>query len=278
MGGALDITGEPTTLFDGDVNASWTAEQSIATLAEAAGVDSGDALRLIKESEQIERSNTINWFQELVLGSEYYSRIYQRKPQFSTDSYLQLHDERLLSPGSAEKILSWAQTPGMGAVIMTNRPSFGVNGAVGMPDASFGKSLVGLDSLRVIGSGEMEWLSDHTGRDLGLVIKPSREHGLAAILTAAGWTEEESLRYLARGPEDWHAADLSHLHGSQVTVFEDAPGGMVSMQAAANTLNGIGLEVTLRKIGVASRRAKSAALIDQGAEVFADIEQALASL
>ena len=220
----------------------------------------------------------MNWFQELVLGSQTYQSLYRKPPRFSNGSYLKLYDERKLSPQNAERILDWAGSNGRAAAIMTNRPSSGPPGFAGAPDAEMGAALVGLSELPLVGFGEITWLAERTGRDAGTLTKPSWVHALAAIMAASGWPIEDCLRLAARQPEKWELSDLTDLNGGRVTVFEDTPGGMLAVQAAGDLLANLGIGLNIRKIGIAADESKRAALAAQGAVVFPEIDQALASL
>jgi phosphoglycolate phosphatase-like HAD superfamily hydrolase len=233
---------------------------------------------LMAESESIQYSPTLNWFQELILGSENYERIYQKKPQFQIESYLQQYDERLLNETQAEKVVRWADRSGHGAAIMTNRPSIGPSGFAGMPDSEMGSDLVGLAALPLVGKGEILWLAAHTDRPVEHFSKPTWKHAMAAILVASGWPVEKSLKFVGEQPADWNTSDLQFLNPSRVMVFEDTPGGLVAAGEAGELLNGIGLQVEVQKIGVAKKEAKQSALSAHGASVYADINQALASL
>ena len=57
------------------------------------------------QSESIDSSSTMNWFQELVLGSETFETIYQKQSQLNVESFLIRYDTPKLSRSNAEKIL-----------------------------------------------------------------------------------------------------------------------------------------------------------------------------
>jgi phosphoglycolate phosphatase-like HAD superfamily hydrolase len=241
-------------------------------------LDAVPAVELMENSESIHHSPTMNWFQELILGSELFKTSYQKEPQFQQESYLLLYDQRRISEPTAEKLLRWVEQPEFGAAIMTNRPSSGPPGFKGEPDAKMGTALVGLASLPLIGFGEIIWLAEATGRDVGELSKPGWPHALAAILTASGWSLEDSLAYV-RGEINTPSRDkLTHLQDSTITVFEDTPGGLVAVQEAGVLLNEKGLRVAVRKVGIAADETKQTALSARGAEVYPDINQALADV
>lgn len=251
---------------------------AIEELAAQSGIPVELVNGLVAQSESIQHSPTLNWFQELILGSDNYTSIYQKEPQFRTESYLMQYDQLQLNEAHASNVLKWAERPGHGAAIMTNRPSRGPSGFSGMPDAEMGAQLVGLASLPLVGKGETLWLAAHTGRPAEYFAKPTWKHGLAAILVAGGWSVEESLKFVATQPAEWNTSALNFFQDSKVTVFEDTPGGLVAVQEAADLLNGLGLHVEVQKIGIAKEVAKRSTLSAQGAIVYSDINKALESL
>lgn len=251
---------------------------AIQEMATQSGVPVDLVRGFVAESESIRHSPTLNWFQELILGSKNYTSIYQKQPQFRTESYLMHYDKRQLNKAQAGNVLRWADESGHGAAVMTNRPSRGPSGFSGMPDAEMGIQLVGLAALPLVGKGEILWLAAHTGRHVDCFAKPTWKHALAAILVAGGWPVEDSLKLVGEQPAEWKTSVLHFLQDSKVTVFEDTPGGLVAVQEAADLLNGLGLQVEVQKIGIAEEVAKQSTLSAQGALVFSDINQALASL
>jgi hypothetical protein len=252
--------------------------KSIQTLIEQYHLPSSEASELVNKRESIQHSPTLNWFQELILGSDVFSDTYHKPAQLKTESYLKLFDQRLLSEGSAEQVIQWARNKDCGAAIMTNRPSRGLPGIQAAPDAEMGAALVDFDSLSLVGYGEVSWLAQETHRDPGELSKPAWPHALAAILTAGGWSLKHSLNYLIQSLETHQPDNLHHLENCQITVFEDTPGGVIAVQAAGRLLNELGLGVKLRKIGIADDPVKQAALAAHGAAVYSDINLALASL
>jgi len=251
---------------------------AIERLAAKANVPADLVCWLVAQSESIQRSPTINWFQELVLGSESYTSTYQKRPQFETESYLKLYDERLLNEPQTERVLRWTDKPDHGAAIMTRRPSSGLPGFATAPDANMGAALVGLENLPIVGYGEICWLAAQTGREVIDLYKPAWEHALAAILAASGWSLERSLAYVGKSLSEWEVSDFHGLYGSTIIVFEDTPGGMIAVQEAGDLLNSIGLQVKVQKVGVADEGSKQSTLFAQGATVYPNINKALEKL
>ena len=256
-------------------------ERSISALrllAEDTGLLSEEAIRWVTISESIAVSPTINWFQELILGSELFARTYQKPAKFSIESYLSQYDRPILSSQSVEKLLAWSAKPERGAAVMTNRPSSGPDGFEGSPDADMGLELVGLNGIPVIGYSEIEWIAEQTGLGAGTLNKPHWAHALSAILTAYGWGYEKSLNEIVGVIEDDRRVkeSLSFLNGGRIRVFEDTPAGLAALDHTADVLKKNGVQVTVEKIGIATDPVKSQALADRGAQVFPDVNTALA--
>lgn len=241
--------------------------------------DLRDSLKkLVADSESIHYSPTMKWFQELILGSERFKKVYQKQSQLETESYLELYDQSLLSKEYARKLIHWANEKNHGAAIMTNRPSGNFIGCEGSPDAKLGIDLVSLDSLPLIGLGEMGWLANQTGRDIRDLIKPGLTHALFTILAAGGWALEKIIEKIIPGENMLHGDELLHLKNSRITVFEDTPGGLVSVDKAAAWFNEFGLCIEVQKIGIAEDKLKGLALSENGAQVYSNVNQALSSL
>ena len=250
---------------------------ALENLGKKYGVSVDGLKALVLESESIESSPTFNWFQELILGSDEFAKIYKKSAQFKTDSYLKLYDEPLLSKPMAEKLMYWVRRNGNGAGIMTMRPSIGLEGFAIDPDAQVGAELVGVAGLPIFGRGEIGWLAGKTGRHVEEFRKPAYAHALAVILAASGWTVADSLLYAARPVEAMRFDDLQHLNDSTITVFEDTSGGMVSVEEAGKVLKQAGLRIDVRKAGVTTDTGKQAALASIGAVMYRDINEALAA-
>jgi hypothetical protein len=252
---------------------------AVESLAAKTDTDHRQTREIILQAENIHLSQTLKWFQEMILGSARYARVYDRKPVFDTTSYLKKYDLPKLSGGNAKNLLKWVIDPLNGAVIMTNRPSLGPSEFLkGALDAQLGANLVGLGNIPLIGFGDIAWLTAQCGLVGADFSKPAWQHGLAAILAASGWELKKSLSSVAGNSDALHAADLTHLQGSTITVFEDTTSGLIAVQKAAEILERLGIMVTLHLVGITDVPTKRAALLAQGASVYADINQVLVSL
>ncbi len=141
-----------------------------------------------------------------------------------------------------------------------------------------GAALVGLGDLPLVGFGEITWLAGQTDQDAGALTKPSGYHALASILAASAWSLKETLMYMGNLSSGWKSSDFNYLQASTITVFEDTPDGIVSVQEAGNLLDEMGIRVKIQTIGIAADEHKQSALADHGAEVYPSINHALKAL
>lgn len=219
----------------------------------------GDAQR-IRESETL-TSPSYKIFQELILGSADFERVYGIKASLNVESYLLQFDKPLLETSTRNRLLAWLEHSEHGCVVMTNRPSSE------MPDAGYGLRLVGLDALPLVGNNDMRWLAGQVGGDGVDFLKPNAVHALAALLAATGRGLKESLLG-AHGL--LNGAGVDGLAVGEIVVFEDTSGGLMSVGAVGELLG-----VPVKKIGIAPSAVKAAFLRAQGAQVFDDINVAL---
>ena len=251
---------------------------AVVNIAKQYGVAADSAMQVLENSISIDTSETINVFEELVLGSARYHQVYGKKPRFSKESYLLEYDRKLLEDSAADKVVQWANEPGHGAALMTNRPSKGPMNFRKSPDAELGLGMIGLDSLPVIGFGEVSWLAEQSGKKVEEIGKPGMAHALAAILAACGWPIMKSLEYSILESDDTRIGELQQLKGSTILVFEDTPAGIVAVQEAVDFLNQAGLDIHVKKYGIGDEEAKIEALTAQGAVIYPEINRALEDL
>ncbi len=223
------------------------------------------SVQMIRQSETLQ-SPIYRTFQELILGSADFERIYGEKSSLDVESYLLQFDEALLETSTRERLLAWLEHPEHGCAVMTNRPSSE------MPDADYGLRLVGLEGIPLVGYNDMEWLAQQVGGEASDFSKPAAGHALSAALVSTGRELQESLlstHGLLNG------ASAEGLVFEEIVVFEDTPGGLISVGAMGEVLREKGLPVLVQKIGIAPDVVKGGYLRAQGAEVFDDINVAL---
>ena len=232
---------------------------------------------LILGARMAESSLTHRTFQELVLGSAEFRRVYGLTPEMECESYLLQYDLSNLPEGKPKKdLMDWLSTADHTAAIITSRPSRAPAGVFSTPEAEFGAKLAGLEDVPILGWGGLCWLGLQTHVNPQSFCKPSPVHALAAMRLAVGVGQETALteaadlvRYGLASP-DWDV-----LRGIEVTVFEDTPGGIRSLQAAAKVLGKLGVALQTCYFGIAREEVKVKALKACSARVFPSLTEAL---
>lgn len=231
---------------------------------------------LLRQARLGDHSLTYRLFQELVLGSQEFTRLYPYPAQLNTPSYLLLHDRACLEAWQKTGLDGWLDKPGNAAAIITSRPNIPPGGGVIPPEAELGAQLVKLTMLPIAGWGSLVWLGARLGIDPQHVLKPHPVHALAALQLALGrpapqaLEEAASLGWLGKPSPAWQP-----LHGVQVSVFEDTPAAIRSLQSAQKLLTSSGVEITISCFGIATHPLKKQALEHYGARVYPGLAQAL---
>jgi hypothetical protein len=180
----------------------------------------GDMQRIL-ESETIQSPST-RVFQELILGSADFERIYGVASSLDVESYFLQFDRPLLETSTRERLLAW--------------------------------------------------LAQEVGGETVQFLKPNAAHALAALLRSTGRGLQESL---LGAHELLNGASVDGLDVDEIVVFEDTPGGLISVGAMGELLREQGMDVMVKKIGITNSPVKGEFLRMQGAEVFDDVNKAL---
>lgn len=228
---------------------------------------------------------TTRIFQTHTLGSARYTEAYGVPAPLERESTLSTHDRPLLSPEMRDRLLAWSAEPGHGAAIFTARPSLPpvrterVRENVYSPEAELALELLGLDGqIPLMAQGSVGWLARQRGRSPAEYVKPSPVQALAAIGAATSGDEPASLLAAVALAEDGRLeGPLAALRGRRVdvTVFEDATGGIRATLSAARMLQAAGLDVCARAIGVSPHPDKRAALAAVADHVVDDVNAGL---
>lgn len=232
--------------------------------------------RILQTGRTFAASLTHQIQQELVLGSELFTRTYGQPARLRTPGYLLTYDAPRLSPAERQGLLAWLGVPDRRAVIFTNRPSLAPVPGASTPEAEIGARLVGLEELPILGWGGLVWLAGQRGANPDLLSKPAPIHALAALRRACGDSPEAALQAAADLALDGRIdPGWQRLAGAQVTVFEDAIVGLLSLNAAGQILQAAGVPLAIRLVGVSAQPEKQVALAGAGAQVFSSLPEAL---
>ena len=141
-----------------------------------------DYLKLVLGSGvDVDRSPTLRFFQEVVLGSNQYSQTYAYPACLDTKSYLELYDRKVLTEKNRRGLDEWLKSDNCHAVIFTNRPSQPPAGFFSTPEAEIGARAIDLGDLPIVGAGSLSWLANLESRPWDTYYKPSPVHTLAAL-------------------------------------------------------------------------------------------------
>jgi len=243
-------------------------ERAVRHLAEEFGVDPAEPVALIRNSETV-HSFPFDIFQEMILGSAAFERIYGIKSRLNTESYLSAFDRPLLETDVRKRLFSWLEDSERGCTIMTNRPSRR------MPDAAYAQKLLRLEKIPLAGYGEMTWLAEQFGGEAAEYSKPSPIHALSAVLSTMDKAPNDCLTEAHAAVQGKLSEDILRLDGHTFWVLEDTPAGIISAGAMGDLLRQHGLDVDVKKFGITDSVVKGEYLRTHGAEVFESVNDAL---
>ena len=144
---------------------------------------------LLGNTRDVRRSPTTRIFQQLILGSETFTRVYGLQAEIQSGSYLQAMDRPLLTPVSRDFLRGGMREERFYCAGLTLRPSLppvqNKNGnAIYSPETELARHFIGLDSMPIIGYGEMNWLAEQLGLEADSLIKPAPYQALTALASA----------------------------------------------------------------------------------------------
>ena len=217
---------------------------------------------ILLNCRDIYKSPILPIHQEIVLGSLEFERNYQLKPQLNIDSYLLHYDKPVMTQHQVSVLQDWLAKPTHHAGILTNRPSRTPSDYLSSPEAELGASLVGWDSMPLLGSGMLAWfaVTKHKLPDF-VYFKPSPVHTLGLLQMIAGNPLEKALNTAtALANNHGNKDEWLWLHGSKIFIFEDSAKGLKSGLSALERLNDIGVHPDFHFVGVTDNPIKYQAL------------------
>jgi hypothetical protein len=224
----------------------------------------------------------MRYFQHLAIGSHNIQPTYDIEAQFSSSAYLQEYDISLLSEKQCVQVSAAIEAGKIGAVVYTARPSLPpVDVTIPTlgysPEAELARTLVGLETLPLIGLGRLRWLATQTGADVATLVKPSPVQALAAI--GAAWSKQETASLMAAWAlfdEQRLISPLENLPALTVHVFEDSPGGLRAVRDAVTALNHVGLAITYQPYGITpASGTKYEAMTQMNVRTYRSVNEAI---
>ena len=250
---------------------------------------SGVLQQLLGATRRLETSRTTAVFETFTLGHEVYTRATGMPVEVQSEPLLVLHDQALLNPQTRDRLRWLSQHQGLRMSAYTARPSLPDQMpdeflAMFTPEAEMALDVIGWPELLLVGSGQTGEASRRLGEHEERMTKPSPYHAVAAI--AAAWMDSRpaALAWMRQVFCFYERGDLRPplplVNGAapqalRLHIFEDSPTGMRGGLAAVSLFEGLGLPVKLHLWGVSEHIEKAAALRALGAEVFADVNQAV---
>ena len=251
---------------------------------------------LLGTTRQIIECKPIRYFQNLILGDIEFEKVYGVRADFKTESYLLRYDRLALSPQIHDRLIQALQEDHVRAAAITARPSRPPKEIIEekagySPEAEFAVEILGLPNLPIIGCGRLQYLGELLNKSDGFdaFVKPAGTHALAGI--GAAWCKSElaGLRFAGAHYQEscgnakekfltYDGLTWDHFPRQlKIQVFEDSPGGLRSAKQACDWMILNGVQTQLKMYGVAVNPDKVAALENEGALVYADVNEAVFS-
>jgi hypothetical protein len=237
------------------------------------------------------QSLTTQIFTTFSLGHEVYQQAMRLQPLFESESLLHKHDLPLLTEQIRDGLNATQQRGEIHMAAYTARPSLPDDPAqevlaVFAPEAEMAVAQVGLEGIVIVGSGQTGEAAWQLGENEDRLTKPAPYHALAAAAAALtgsrqlamSWAKAVFLHF-----ERGEAAPALKIGGTALPssltlhIFEDSPSGIQGGITAADMLAHLGIDVDLHLWGVTTHPDKTAALKAVGAQVWADVNQAVAA-
>lgn len=250
-------------LTDGGSLPGMTAYNIICNLFYWLTVVQKSHLKIILENcRDVYSSLTLPAHQETVLGSKVFQDFYGLEPKLDIEGYLLMFDRPLMTAQQHAALIDWLNNTSHFAGIMTNRPNRTPEEYLSAPEAELGVKLIGLESLPCIGSGTLGWFTEkYMGLPHHTLAKPNPVHALALLQRCLGRSQLDALQSAAalwQGKGDY--SDWEELDGGTIIIFEDSVKGFISGHNSKNLLQGLGLNISMKLVGVSKNAIKLKAL------------------
>ena len=234
---------------------------------------------LLLNTRSLDGALTTRVFQHFTLGSNRFEQLTRLPRMLDCDSYLEKHDQLLLSIAARDLLLKNWKSRKLGAAIYTARPSLPeTDGATSFhysPEAEVALETLGLTELPLIGAGKIGWLAARMNVPVHEFAKPSPVQALAAISAAVTRQTGASLRAAADLHLNGRLSLFKELPALSIHVFEDSGGNTASVHKAVDQLDKAGLSCTFTAWGIGENPVKQQALLKAGARLVPEINQAI---
>lgn len=244
---------------------------------------------LFADTRSLSNSPTMLIFQNVVLGHEMFEKTYGIQAPIESIAHLAKFDTPLITVSEVERLKRLRDESQIYYSAYTVRPSLPPAGIQTenpqySPEAEMGLELIGLQNTPLMGYGKIAYLAEQTGEKADQFVKPAPLQALAAVgaaLTGDEWSSLQWAYSVHQFEKNECGIDFLEILPDwlprliDLFVFEDSPTGIRAAASCAQTLERLGIEVQFKACGIATNPEKTSALQQAGAEVFADINQAL---
>jgi hypothetical protein len=242
------------------------------------------AVELLGHTRTVKQAIITRVFQNFVLGGETFTKTYGMQPIIPCNSYLREFDKPLITMDMQKKLYEKFSAGENKFAALTARPSLQPRDFTGgqnveySPEAEMALDVIQMPDMPLIGYGRLQYIQSVSGLSADLLIKPDAFHAFAAIFTLlteserAGVEAAAEIKRTGRLPE-WIIRQIPE--EIEISVFEDSQGGIRSVIAAAEELNGMGIKTAIHLFGITNNVDKQRPLKQLGAMIFPDINDAL---
>ncbi len=239
----------------------------------------------LKRSRSITHSPILQYFQNLILGSDQLNTYLDSPVLISSESYLLMFDEPLIDTHTKEILDELKEKLLIFPSIITARPSLHpdgdelTNSGNYFPEAELALKRLKMVDFPYIGYGALQSLASIRGGSGDNYVKPIPLHALAAILSSGGVDLLDSLNiaydYLFNHQKDQVNKFFSNLvKPINISIFEDSAIGIKSLRTSCEKLISDGIEINLSVYGIAENELKKASLKKENAFIFPSINEA----
>jgi len=242
----------------------------------------------LKESRNIWKSEILQYFQNLTLGSKLFQEITGLDWLLESEPYLVKYDCPLVLDEIRDEIIRLHSEKNVFPSIITARPSTFTNelysekSQLNFPEAELALRCLELEQIPCVGFGALEYLGKEKNCSGDQFVKPSPVHAMTAILLSSGMDINDALKlsfdYFFN---DQHKGIVDYL--SQITapinvcIFEDSTIGIQSLVTVCEQLTKDGLELNMDAYGISTKQNKIEALINENAIIFPTINEAFSA-
>jgi len=240
------------------------------------------------ESRNILKSEILQYFQNLILGSELFHEITGLDWIIESEPYLVKYDSPLILDEIRNKILSLNSKENIFPSVITARPSSFPNGRnlenfqLNFPEAELALKCLKLEQIPCVGFGALEYLGREKNGSGDQFVKPSPVHAMTAILLSSGMNIVDALRssydYIFNERHKQIVDYLSRfISPINMFIFEDSIIGIQSLATVCEHLTNDGLPINMIAYGISTQQNKIEALIKENAIIFPTINEAFSA-